>query len=166
MFTNAPRQPVWPLPSLTGRLPIALTTDPKTAGLELAYADMVVPDMTPAFAVGDGVITYAGKQLHGYAVVIDHKNGWASYYANLEHMFALPTNRGARARVERVKTSDVIGFVGAAMPDAPRCLHFELWRLGPHGHYEPTDALAIMRSWLIVPWRNERVSVSRMQATA
>ena len=158
--------PVWPLPSLVGRTPIAVASDPKTAGLDLAYPDIVVPEMTPAFAVSDGVITYAGRQLHGYAIVIDHKNGWASYYANLEHMFALPTNRGARARAERVKTSDVIGYVSAAMPDAPRRLHFELWRLGYDGHYEPVDVLAIMRSWLVVPWHETRVSMSRLQATA
>ena len=160
------RPPVWPLPSLTGSTPIVVPSDPKCAGLELAYADILVPDMTPAFAVGDGIITYAGKQLHGYAIVIDHKNGWASYYANLQHMFALPTNRGTRARAERVKTADVIGTIGAAMPEAPRRLHFELWRLGPHGHYEPVDALAIMRGWLVLPWAIERANLSRFAATA
>src|SRR5262245_29382617 len=118
--------PVWPLPSLEGREPAIIEHETKIPGLDLAYerahatelvatfpvdspngsAQHFMPSSIPAFAVADGVITYAGKQHHGYAMVIDHRNGWASYYANLEHMFARPTNRAPRTRNEKVKAGD------------------------------------------------------------
>ena len=95
-----------------GREAVVADGDALVPGLDLAYertdADDLVtaypidsengsakhfmPNLVPAFAVSDGVISYAGKQPHGYAIIIDHRNGWASYYANLEHMFATVTN--------------------------------------------------------------------------
>jgi len=161
--------PVWPLPSLD-RNPCAIPR--KTQGLDLAYerkhaddlldlyppnssngsGEHFMPNSVPCFVVADGVIAYAGKQANCYAVIVDHQNGWATYYTNLEHMFAMPTNRGARARAERVKAGDVLGFVGSALPGTMKCLHFELWKLGDDGHYENVAPLQHMRTWLVLPW--------------
>lgn len=168
--------PVWPLPALNGRAPHAIPRAANFPGLDLAYAraheDELIsnypigrngtvthfmPDMMPAFCVGDGVITHAGKQGHGHALVVDHCNGWASYYANLEHMFALPTKRG-RAGRERVRAGDVLGYIGSAMPGEMKCLHFELWKLGDDSHFEPVESLAYMHWWRVLPWSDERLT--------
>lgn len=162
-------RPVWPLPSLD-RNPTVIPRNYQ--GIDLAYqrtspgelidlypancangtTEHFMPNSVPCFAVGDGVIAHAGKQAHGYAVIVDHQNGWATYYANLEHMFAIPTNRGARARAERVKAGDVLGFVGSAQPGTMKCLHFELWKLGDDNHYANVAPLQHMASWLVLPW--------------
>lgn len=175
-LSRTPSPPVWPLPSLNGRAPEVIARGPKFPGLDLAYArehdhDLIakypigangsvthfMPDMMPAFCVGDGVISYAGKQSHGHSLVVDHCNGWATYYANLEHMFALTTTRG-RARRERVKAGDVLGYIGAAVLGEMKCLHFELWKLGEDSHFEPVESLGHMRSWRVLPWTDERLT--------
>lgn len=174
----APRRmhPVWPLPSLNGRDPVVIERGSKFPGLDLAYArpnetELIakyplgpngtathfMPDLLPTFCVGDGVITYAAKQSHAYALVVNHDNGWATYYANLEHMFAMPTTR-RRARVERVKAGDVLGYVGSALPGEMKCLHFELWKLGDDSHFAPVESLHFMRSWHVLPWTDERMA--------
>lgn len=178
--TKQHSHPVWPLPSLNGREPVAVQRQSKLPGLHLAYprdcpdellakypigsngsSTHFMPNLIPAYAVGDGFITYAGKQAHGHAIVVNHDNGWATYYAGLEHMFARPTNARPRARDERVKAGDVLGYVGSPQPDAMKALHFELWKLEEERHFEPVgDPLGYMRDWLMLPWNVERLTPS------
>src|SRR5690242_13256151 len=86
--------PVWPLPALNGREPVVLETDKASRGIELAYTradkdDLIkecppgtpngtathfTPQMAAALAMDDGVITYAGRLGHAYAMIIDHGN--------------------------------------------------------------------------------------------
>ncbi len=158
-----PSPPVWPLPALDGRAPSVIERDPRIPGLDLAYAcdpndatkGHEVPRFVPAFAVADGEITYAGKQAYGYALIINHNNGWATYYTNLEHMFATPWSKRPRARPEKVKAGDVLGYVGAPNEGEPRCLHFELWKLDEERHFAPADAREHMSTWLQLPWSDE-----------
>lgn len=172
--------PVWPLPSLNGRSPVVVERRSKLPGIDLAYARAsgdellatypigangsmthFMPSSMPAFAVGDGFIAYAGKQAHGHAIILHHDNGWASYYVGLEHMFAMPTSMRVRARAERVKAGDVLGYVGSAQPGAMKALHFELWKLGGENHFEPVgDTLRYMQDWLLLPWLDERLTPS------
>lgn len=172
--------PVWPLPSLNGREPVALAANAKLPGVDLAYARAYtgellakypigaggspthfMPSSMPAYAVGDGAIAYAGKQAHGYAIIVNHNNGWSTYYAGLEHMFARATSQRLRARGERVKAGDVLGYVGSMQAGEMRALHFELWKLDEEGHFEPVgDTLHYMRNWLVLPWNDERLTPS------
>lgn len=170
--------PVWPLPALNGRAPVILASNAKTPGIDLAYArthegelarkyppgstngtaSHFMPNSMPAFAVADGVISHACKHVDGYCVLIDHRNGWATYYTNLEHMFALATSERRGARLERVRAGDAIGYVGAPRRGAMKCLHFDLWKLGDDRHYEPVDPRPHITSWLVLPWTDERLT--------
>ena len=173
-----PSRPVWPLPMLNGRAPVVLTANPKSPGIELAYqrgtlfelltaypagtpngtTRHFMPNMMPAFAVRDGVITYAGKISYAYTVVVDHLNGWATYYSNLDFIFATPSSDKKLRRAEaRVKAGDVLGYVGAAAPDAFKCLHFQLWKRDDN-HFAPVDATPEMAQWSYVPWTDPRVT--------
>ncbi|HLL23854.1 MAG TPA: M23 family metallopeptidase [Kofleriaceae bacterium] len=166
--------PVWPLPGLNGRSPVVLDGNPKSPGVELAYrreneSDLLtiypaggangsnthfMPNLIPAYAVRDGEIIYAGK----HAIVVDHRNGWATYYANLEHVFAMPTDERPRRRPEHVKAGDVLGYIGSSAAGMLKCLHFELWKRDEEMHFNPIDPSAEMRSWLVLPWTDDRLT--------
>jgi murein DD-endopeptidase MepM/ murein hydrolase activator NlpD len=109
-----------------------------------------MPNLTPALAVADGVITFAGNQERGHALVINHNNGWASFYSGLATLFVQATMR-SRARLEHVVAGGVLGYVGDG------ALHYELWKLDDERHFEPVgDTLAHMQSWLVLPWNDNR----------
>ncbi len=159
--------PVWPLPALGDRRPAFLPADPRIPGVDLAYERMhpedllakfppntrngsyrhFMPSATPVFAARDGVVRHA----YGHAIMIDHQNRWATYYANLEHIFILPNEQRRHAPVH-VKAGDVIGYVGAPAPDAMRCLHFDLWYLDDDQHYVSVDPRSEMPSWIVLAW--------------
>ncbi|MFT3693841.1 MAG: M23 family metallopeptidase [Kofleriaceae bacterium] len=164
---------------LNGRAPVQLVTSGKSAGIDLAYqranagelidtypvgsangtARHFMPNMMPAFAVRDGVISYAAKQSCGHAIIVDHQNGWASYYANLEFMFAAPTGERSRRASARVKAGDVLGYIGAPQPGNFKCLHFQLWKRDDGGgHFEPVDTSQEMAMWSFVPWTDPRLT--------
>lgn len=163
--------PIWPVPLFGNRRPAFVPSDPRIPGVDIAYErthpeDMLgkfppntrfgsyrhfMPSSTPVFAVRSGVVRHAARQLHGYAVMIDHKNRWATYYANLEHIFILP-NEQRRHEPVYVNAGDVIGYVGAPAPDAMACLHFDLWQLDDELHYASVDPRPEMPSWLVLPW--------------
>jgi len=174
-----PSRPVWPMPMLNGRAPVVLATNPKAPGIELAYqranttdllttypvgsvngtARHFTPNMMPAFAVRDGEIIYAGKISHAHTVVVDHLNGWATYYSNLEFMFASPTSDKKTRRAQaRVKAGDVLGYVGGPAPDAFKCLHFQLWKRNDASQFMPIDAEPEMAMWSYVPWTDPRLT--------
>ena len=172
--------PVWPLPRFDGRAPVVIgPRRPDQAGIDLAYqrgdatelaamyppgsengtARYFMPSLIPAFCVNDGAIVYARQVAHGYAMVIDHGNGWATHFANLEHMFARPTDVHVRRKPERVKSGDVLGFVGALQAGGFKCLHFEVWHRDDDGHFADTDPTRFMRDWLILPWKDGRNTI-------
>ncbi len=170
---------VWPLPSIDGRSPAELEARLPRPGVDLAYArrhdlDMratyragtrngtkthFMPDGVPALSSHDGFTAYAGKHGDGYAVIVDHENGWATYYTQLERMFATPTSEHT-GRAERVKAGDVVGHVGSPGGDELKCLHFELWALGDNHRYRAVDPRRIMQGWNIVPW-DERMKATQ-----
>lgn len=177
---SAPRlsHAVWPLPSLNGRSPVVCASRSKLPGVDLAYArahegELIeqfplgthgstthfMPSSTPAFCVADGVIQYASKQAFGHAVIVNHNNGWATYYTGLEHMFARATVVRSRHSPERVKAGDVLGYVGSTHRDDMKALHFELWKLDEEHHYEPVgDTLHYLRNCVVLPWSDTRVT--------
>jgi hypothetical protein len=154
--------PVWPLAALNGREPVVLATmgDPPR-GIELAYARVgvddaikncpvnsvngtathLMPHMTPALAVDDGEIMFAGRHGHGYGVIINHNNGWSSYYAHLEAIVAIRTDL-YRPHAQYVRAGDAIGYVGAPEIGAFKRLYFELWQLDRSNFFAPVDPRA------------------------
>ena len=167
--------PVWPLPAFNGREPSSLPaigTQPR--GVDLAYprldavemtakcppdspngtATHFMPNMVPVFAVDDGEITYAGRLSHGYGVVIDHGNGLATYYSNLEQLAAIRTDL-YRKRAQHVRAGDMIGIVGAVSAGGFKHLHFELWRRGRDHLFAPVDPKQTMTGWTVLPWRDD-----------
>src|SRR5262245_32572958 len=87
--------PVWPVPSLNGREPEVIGSRAKMPVVDRAYAraypgelidrypidpngsaQHFMPSSIPVFAVADGSLVYAGKQHQGFAIVVNHNNGW------------------------------------------------------------------------------------------
>ncbi len=161
--------PVWPLAALNGREPVVLATAPHARGIELAYPRAnavdalancpphtpngtdthVMPHMTAALSIDDGVIVYAGRAAHGYRIIINHNNGWASHYENLEAIAAVRTDM-YRPREQRIGAGDVIGYVGAPSPGAFKRLYFELWKLDDHRHFVPVDPRPKLGEWKLL----------------
>ncbi|MGB8214265.1 MAG: peptidoglycan DD-metalloendopeptidase family protein [Anaerolineales bacterium] len=86
------------------------------------------------YAVDAGVIVYAGWNDWGYGnlIIVDHGNGWQSYYAHLSQINVQCD--------QSVGQGDVIGLVGATGHATGPHLHFELHYKGapvnPHTIYD------------------------------
>jgi len=83
--------------------------------------DYAAASGTPVQAIGDGVVTFAGRK-GGYGNVIDirHRNGYVSRYAHLRG-FAKGVRRGARVGIKQT-----IGYVGMTGLASGPHLHFEV----------------------------------------
>jgi hypothetical protein len=161
---------VWPLAAINGRAPVVL--DERCAelrGIDLAYprldptdaiascpidtpcgtATHLMPAMTSALAIDDGEITFAGRVGHSFGLIINHGNGWASHYANLQAVVAIRTDL-YRPRPQYVRAGDTIGYVGAPEPDAFKRLHFELWERDRDRRFVPVDPRPHLASWKLV----------------
>jgi len=80
---------------------------------------------TPVKAAADGTIGYAGfKGANGNLVVINHSNGYQTFYAHL-----LRIAHGVRSRV-KVEQRQVIGSVGSTGLSTGPHLHFAVKRAG------------------------------------
>jgi murein DD-endopeptidase MepM/ murein hydrolase activator NlpD len=80
--------------------------------------DYAAPTGTPTMTVGDGVVTFAGRQGgYGNVVEIRHGNGHSTLYAHL--------NRIHVRNGQTVQKGQVIGAVGSTG-----------WSTGPHLHFE------------------------------
>ena len=95
-------------------------------------ADLAAPVGTPVAASDTGVVTFSGWVRsdwgYGQLVVLDHGNGWTSYYA---HLSSISVGCG-----QLVSRGSIVGQVGSTGNSSGPHLHFELrW-----GH-EPVDPL-------------------------
>jgi murein DD-endopeptidase MepM/ murein hydrolase activator NlpD len=80
--------------------------------------DFAAPTGTPARTVGDGVVTFAGKQNgFGNVVFIKHRNGHETVYAHLSKI-----NVRLSQNVSQGQTIGLVGSTG--------------WATGPHLHFE------------------------------
>ena len=164
-------RPVWPLPKLNGHAPVLLVHDPSDPGVELAYEHKYDPDgplvrstkqtgigpfylpaLTPVYAVFDGRIMYAGKHADGHTIIVEHANGWMSYYSHLEQMFALATDRRHRARPQYTKAGHILGYAGRLAGQPNRPIRFELWKYDDNCGYVAIDPIRFMRRWRLMPW--------------
>jgi murein DD-endopeptidase MepM/ murein hydrolase activator NlpD len=77
----------------------------------------------PIRATADGVVSYSGWTLNsGYIVVLEHGYGYSTIYAH---------NKRNAVRVgQRVKTGDVIGYVGSTGKSTGPHVHYEVWKDG------------------------------------
>jgi len=128
--------------------------------------DHFMPDRVPVFAVRDGEITYAAKEGHAYAVVVDHGNGWATFYGHLEHMFASETKTKGRRYTERVKAGDILGWVGAPNERGFKRLRFELWTIDEDGELSAVNPRGELSRWRVLPWEDEHVAIPAAIASA
>ena len=161
---------VWPLAAINGRAAVVLDPiSPRQRGLELAYprvtpddaiascplgspngtATHILPSMTTAPSIDDGLILFAGRLGHGFGMIIDHRNGWASHYANLVTVVAIRTDL-YRSREQHVRAGDVIGYVGAPDPNAFKRLHFELWERDRSRCFVPVDPCPHLAGWKLL----------------
>jgi hypothetical protein len=107
-----------------------------------------MPDDLHALAACAGVVRYAKWTTFGFTVVIQHGNGWATYYT---HLAALLVEAG-----NEVSAGQAIGIIG----DSPapgshiKHLHFELWRDGTRaGVVDPAPYLDAWPRIVIEDWR-------------
>ena len=109
--------------------------------------------MTRALAIDGGEITFAGRLGHGFGIIINHGNGWASHYANLQSLVAIRTDL-YRPREQYVRAGDTIGYVGASEPGAFKSLHFELWERDLGRVFVPVDARPHLETWKLFEHRD------------
>ncbi|MFT3695720.1 MAG: M23 family metallopeptidase [Kofleriaceae bacterium] len=161
---------VWPLASINGRAPVVF--DARCAelrGVDLAYprfdttdaiescpigspngtATHLMPAMTPALAIEGGEIMFAGRLGNGFGLIINHGNGWASHYANLQTVVAIRTDL-YRPRAQYVRAGDTIGYVGSREWNAFKSLHFELWQRDFERVFVPVDPRPHLAKWKLV----------------
>lgn len=161
---------VWPLASINGRAPVVF--DARCAelrGVDLAYPRFdttdaiagcpigspngtvthLMPAMTPALAIEGGEIMFAGRFGNGFGVIINHGNGWASHYANLQTVVAIRTDL-YRPRAQYIRAGDTIGYVGSRESNAFKSLHFELWQRDLERVFVPVDPRPHLATWKLV----------------
>ncbi len=81
--------------------------------------DIAAKRGTPIFAAADGIVTHSGtKSTYGKLVIIDHGNGYETYYA---HQSKLAVEEG-----DYVEKGDLIGYIGMTGSASGNHLHFEL----------------------------------------
>ncbi|MDH3283194.1 MAG: LysM peptidoglycan-binding domain-containing M23 family metallopeptidase [Acidobacteriota bacterium] len=94
--------------------------------------DILVPGGTPVLAARDGRVIFSGRRgAYGYLVVVQHDDGFASWYA---HNSANLVQDGVR-----VRRGDVIARSGASGNATAPHVHFEL-----HRSKRPLDPLVFL----------------------
>jgi murein DD-endopeptidase MepM/ murein hydrolase activator NlpD len=85
--------------------------------------DIAAPTGTPNKAADGGIVIFAGwSGNNGKLVIIDHENGFTTYYA---HNNTIKVKKG-----QRVAKGDVIGTVGSTGRTTGPHLHFEVRKNG------------------------------------
>jgi murein DD-endopeptidase MepM/ murein hydrolase activator NlpD len=81
--------------------------------------DVAAPTGTAVRAADSGYVSFAGWTDigYGYLIVIDHGNGFSTYYAHLSNFYVAPGQA-----VERGQVIAAVGNTG--------------WSTGPHTHFE------------------------------
>jgi hypothetical protein len=173
--------PVFPLPAFNAQPPVLLVFDPEDHGVEIAYENAPsedrnrvrsatrestlyrIPRMLPVFVAADGKVVYAREHADGFAVLVEHRDGWATYYTRLRHMFVSPTDRGAVAT--RLAGGDILGYVGPTRAGPLKPLRLEIWRGGRDEEYEAIDPIRYVTRWRLPRWTDSRIAPVTAPAT-
>lgn len=101
-----------------------------------------VPDGTLAIAASAGVVRWAGPDFRGLGVIIDHGNGWSTYYTHLATLLV--------AKGETVVVGHPLGVIGddPTDPDDRRHLHFEIRR--GRAASDAVDPAPFLAAWGVV----------------
>jgi murein DD-endopeptidase MepM/ murein hydrolase activator NlpD len=119
MFATTPS--IWPVPSSSELgSTFKVRTDPFTGKQTMHYGiDINAPKGVPIVASADGIVAFSGEQSSfGNVVVIDHGNGYTTFYG---HCSKLETTVG-----EHVKRGDIIARVGSTGRSTGTHLHYEV----------------------------------------
>ncbi|TNF60779.1 MAG: M23 family metallopeptidase [Burkholderiales bacterium] len=101
--------------------------------------DYAAPTGTPVRTVGDGVVTFAGRQSgYGNVVFVQHRRGHVTVYA---HLSRIDVRRG-----QRIGQGELVGAVGCTGTCTGPHLHFEFRDNGRH-----MDPLVALRNSESVP---------------
>lgn len=102
--------------------------NPRHIGLDIAAALY-----DPIFATADGVVSFAGAHGgYGNLVVIDHADGWQSWYGHLSSISVVVG--------QQVRQGEIIGAAGSTGYSTGPHLHFELRHNGV-----PMDPLVLLK---------------------
>lgn len=95
--------------------------------------DFGAPTGTPIYAAGDGAVTWAAmKGPNGNLVILQHDNGWQTYYLHMDR-FGDGITPGVR-----VRQGQTIGYVGTTGRSTGPHLHYEM-----HVNGEAVDAMTM-----------------------
>jgi murein DD-endopeptidase MepM/ murein hydrolase activator NlpD len=85
--------------------------------------DIVAPYGTPVRAAGDGIVLFA-RFMNGFGrlVVVDHGNGYQTYYAHLSRFAVVPG--------QEIREGETLGALGASGRVTAAHLHYEVRRMG------------------------------------
>jgi murein DD-endopeptidase MepM/ murein hydrolase activator NlpD len=85
---------------------------------------------SPIRATADGVVSYSGwSQNSGFVVILEHGCGFSTVYAH---------NKSNTVKVgNRVKSRDIIGYVGATGRSTGPHVHYEVWKNGRNINAQP-----------------------------
>lgn len=91
--------------------------------------DYAAPRGTPVHAIGDGKIVFAGRKgASGNLVVLQHQDGYQTYYAHLDYI-----SKGLKSG-ERIKRHTQIGTVGSTGRATGPHLHYAVAHKGKFVH--------------------------------
>ncbi len=84
--------------------------------------DFAAPTGTPIYATGNGVVSRAERNRHGYGLMVEIDHGYG-YMTSYDHMSKIDVRRG-----QKVQRGEVIGEVGNTGTSTAPHLHYEVHR--------------------------------------
>ena len=143
-FHNNATPNIWPVNGVL-RESFGNRVDPFSGeGAHHSGVDISAPTGTVVRAAGDGTVTHAEWTAGGYGrlVIVDHGNGFHSYYAHLSRIGVLPG--------QEIRQGEAVGAVGSSGRVTAPHLHYEV-RLGstpvnPTGYLKRPAIPAILQA--------------------
>lgn len=124
---------MWPLAIVQGEY-VSSSFGYRTYDWSYHYAlDIAAPRGTPIYASADGYVSWSAyRGSYGNLVILDHQNGYETYYAHCHALYAKPGTY--------VKKGDLIAIVGTTGSSGGYHLHFEVRYNGVR--YDPFDFMS------------------------
>ncbi len=117
-----------------------------------------MPDGVPALAASAGTVTFAALTPVGNTVIVQHANGWTTYYT---HLATVAVSKG-----QAVTAGEALGTVGASPKDPAHLahLHVELWK--GRTRSTATDPAPYLDAWarVTLPWASSTLVATAVSA--